>query len=184
MKVRAKPKYGTLRRRSTDCRPMAIVVSMVLGCGAGFSLTDVEKLARVEEMVSALEKRFPDVETITVDEVGRLLEKDSVVLVDVRAVEERKVSMIPGAISAQEFEADEDRYAEVTVVAYCTIGHRSSEYARQLTQRGRRVLNLSGSILAWAHAGGPLVVNSEATQMLHVYGSSWDLAPNRFETIW
>ena len=73
---------------------------------------------------------------------------------------------------------------ELTVVAYCTIGHRSSEYAQQLTQRGRRVLNLRGSILAWAHAGGPLVLNSEATRTLHVYGSNWDLAPNRFETVW
>ena len=102
---------------------------MLLGCGVGSPLTDIEKLSRVEEMVSVLEKRFPDVETITVDEVGRLLEKDSVVLVDVREAKEQKVSMIPGAISVEEFEAGEDRYAELTVVAYCTIGHRSSEYA-------------------------------------------------------
>ena len=92
--------------------------------------------------------------------------------------------MIPGAISVEEFEADEGRYADLTVVAYCTIGDRSSEYAQRLTRRGRRVLNLRGSILAWAHAGGPLVLNSEATRTLHVYGSNWDLAPSRFETIW
>ena len=184
MKVRAKLKYEILRKFSTEVRPLAIVVGMLLGCGEGPLLTDIEKLSRVEEMVSVLEKRFPDVETITVDEVGRLLEKDSVVLVDVREAKEQKVSMIPGAISVEEFEDDEDRYEELTVVAYCTIGHRSSEYAQQLTQRGRRVLNLRGSILAWAHAGGPLVLNSEATRTLHVYGSNWDLAPNRFETVW
>ena len=184
MKVRAKLKYEILRKFSTEVRPLAIVAGMLLGCGEGPLLTDIEKLSRVEEMVLALEKRFPDVETITVDEVGRLLEKDSVVLVDVREAKEQKVSMIPGAISVEEFEDDEDRYEELTVVAYCTIGHRSSEYAQQLTQRGRRVLNLRGSILAWAHAGGPLVLNSEATRTLHVYGSNWDLAPSRFETIW
>ena len=182
--MRAKLKYEILRKFSTEVRPLAIVAGMLLGCGEGPLLTDIEKLARVEEMVLALEKRFPDVETITVDEVGRLLEKDSVVLVDVREAKEQKVSMIPGAISVEEFEDDEDRYEELTVVAYCTIGHRSSEYAQQLTQRGRRVLNLRGSILAWAHAGGPLVLNSEATRTLHVYGSNWDLAPSRFETIW
>ena len=182
--MRAKLKYEILRKFSTEVRPLAIVAGMLLGCGEGPLLTDIEKLSRVEEMVLALEKRFPDVETITVDEVGRLLEKDSVVLVDVREAKEQKVSMIPGAISVEEFEDDEDRYEELTVVAYCTIGHRSSEYAQQLTQRGRRVLNLSGSILAWAHAGGPLVLNSEATRTLHVYGSNWDLAPSRFETIW
>ena len=182
--MRAKLKYEILRKFSTEVRPLAIVAGMLLGCGEGPLLTDIEKLSRVEEMVLALEKRFPDVETITVDEVGRLLEKDSVVLVDVREAKEQKVSMIPGAMSVEEFEDDEDRYEELTVVAYCTIGHRSSEYAQQLTQRGRRVLNLRGSILAWAHAGGPLVLNSEATRTLHVYGSNWDLAPSRFETIW
>ena len=182
--MRAKLKYEILRKFSTEVRPLAIVAGMLLGCGEGPLLTDIEKLSRVEEMVLALEKRFPDVETITVDEVGRLLEKDSVVLVDVREAKEQKVSMIPGAISVEAFEDDEDRYEQITVVAYCTIGHRSSEYAQQLTQRGRRVLNLRGSILAWAHAGGPLVLNSEATRTLHVYGSNWDLAPSRFETIW
>ena len=125
MKVRAKLKYEILRKFSTEVRPLAIVAGMLLGCGEGPLLTDIEKLSRVEEMVLALEKRFPDVETITVDEVGRLLEKDSVVLVDVREAKEQKVSMIPGAISVEEFEDDEDRYEELTVVAYCTIGHRS-----------------------------------------------------------
>jgi len=146
-------------------------------------------------MVEDVAERFPDVDNVTVAEVGRLLEKDSVVLVDVREPREREVSMISGAISAEEFERDPSRYADVAVVAYCTIGHRSSEYARRLTEAGHPVANLSGSILAWAHAGGPLVTGGSQgaggsvaagtpTTRLHVYGRQWDLAPAKYETIW
>lgn len=132
----------------------------------------------------ALEERFRDVETITVAEVGRLLEKDSVVLVDTREPREREVSVIPGAITAEEFEAAPEQYADVVVVAYCTIGHRSSEYAERLTSEGYPVLNLSGSILSWTHAGGPLVGPDGSTRRLHVYGADWDLAPAAYETSW
>ena len=54
MKVRAKLKYEILRKFSTEVRPLAIVAGMLLGCGEGPLLTDIEKLSRVEEMVSVL----------------------------------------------------------------------------------------------------------------------------------
>ena len=108
-------------------------------------------------MVEEVERRFPEVEAVTVEEVGRLLETGSVVFVDARAEREREISWIPGAITSEEFEQDPDRYADRTIVAYCTIGHRSSEYAKRQNEEGRRVLNLRGSLLSWAHAGAPLV---------------------------
>lgn len=147
-------------------------------------LTDAEKLARVEEMVEEVERRFPEVEAVTVEEVGRLLETGSVVLVDAREPREREISWIPGAITSEAFEQDPDRYADRTVVVYCTIGHRSSEYAKRQNEQGRRVLNLRGSLLSWTHAGAPLVGPDGPTNRLHVYGETWDLAPARYETTW
>lgn len=147
-------------------------------------LSDAEKFARVEEMVEEVERHFPEVEAIAVEEVGRLLETGSVVLVDARPPREREISWIPGAITSEEFERDPDRYADLTVVAYCTIGHRSSEYAERQVAEGRRVLNLRGSLLSWTHAGGPLVGPDGPTHRLHVYGRDWDLAPARYETTW
>ena len=146
--------------------------------------TDDEKAARVAEMVADIAAEFPGVESITVAEVGRLLEKDSIILIDARDDAERAVSRIPGAISAAEFEADPGRYADVAAVAYCTIGYRSSQYAARLTAEGIPVRNLGGSILAWTHEGGPLVGPEGPTTRLHVYGETWDLAPERFETVW
>ncbi|WP_419950085.1 rhodanese-like domain-containing protein [Candidatus Palauibacter sp.] len=153
-------------------------------CGARAPLTDDEKLAEVERMSAAVDQRFPDVEAVTVEEVGRLLETGSVVLVDAREPREREISWIPGAITSDEFERDPDAYMDRTVVVYCTIGHRSSEYAQRQAAEGRRVLNLRGSLLSWTHAGGPLVGPDGPTNRLHVYGQTWDLAPARFETIW
>ena len=162
----------------------ALVLVAVAGCAGQAAMTDEEKLARVEEMVEEVERRFPEVEAVTVEEVGRLLETGSVVLVDARAPGEREISWIPGSITSEEFEQDPDRYAELTVVAYCTIGHRSSEYAKRQNEEGRPVLNLRGSLLSWAHAGGPLVGPDGPTTRLHVYGETWNLAPARYETIW
>lgn len=147
-------------------------------------LSDADKLARVEEMVEEVERRFPEVEAVSVEDVGRLLETGSVVLVDARAPREREVSWIPGSITSEEFEQDPGRYSDLTVVAYCTIGHRSSEYAERQNEQGRRVLNLRGSLLSWAHAGGPIVGPDGPTHRLHVYGETWNLAPARYETTW
>lgn len=154
------------------------------GCAAPAPLTDEEKRARVEEMSDEVARRFPEVGSVTVEEVGRLLEAGSVVLVDAREAGEREVSWIPGAITAEEFERDPDRYADRTVVVYCTIGHRSSVYARRQADEGRRVLNLRGSLLSWTHAGGPLVGPDGPTTRLHVYGRDWNLAPARYKTVW
>ena len=163
--------------------PVLVLVA-VAGCAGQARLTDEEKLARVEEMVEEVERRFPEVEAVTVEEVGRLLETGTVVLVDARASREREVSWIPGSITSEEFEQDPDRYADLTVVAYCTIGHRSSEYAKRQNEEGRPVLNLRGSLLSWTHAGAPLVGPDGPTNRLHVYGETWNLAPARYETIW
>ena len=163
---------------------IGLMLSALAACATDVPLTDAEKLARVRTMADDLVERFPTVETIDVEEVGRLLESDDVVLIDVRPEDERAVSAIPGAITAEEYESNVARYADVTAVAYCTIGHRSSEYAERHAVAIRRVLNLRGSILAWTHAGGPLVTASGPTMRLHVYGSEWDLAPERYQTIW
>ena len=176
------------RHKSSLALPLAPALALALlaatGCGARAPVTDEEKRARVEAMVAEVERRFPEVEVVTVAEVGRLLESGSVVLVDARSAREREVSWIPGSITADEFEQDPDRYADRTVVAYCTIGHRSSEYAKRQHDEGRRVLNLRGSLLSWTHAGAPLVGPGGPTRRLHVYGDTWNLAPARYETTW
>lgn len=168
---------------ATRAKLGVLVAALAVGC-APPPQTDEERLARIEEMVAEVEARFPSVPVVTVEDVGRLLEKDSVVLVDVREAREREVSTIPGAIAAEVYEANPDAYGDVAVVAYCTIGHRSSQFAERLAGAGHEVFNLRGSILSWTHSGAPLVGPEGPTRSLHVFGTNWNLAPSAYEATW
>ena len=70
------------------------------------------------------------------------------------------------------------------MVAYCTVGARSSTYARRMGRKGVPVLNLEGSLLAWTHAGGELTDGSSPTKRLHVFGPRWNLAADGYEGVW
>ena len=145
-----------------------------------------DRRAAMLRMVEGIKADYPDVRTISADGLRAALASEDILLVDVRTDEERGVSTLPGAISARDFEA---RLAELigdgrTVVAYCTIGARSSAYARKMAGRGVEVLNLEGSVLAWTHAGGEFATPTGPTRRLHVYGRRWNLAADGYETIW
>ena len=161
-----------------------LLLAVLSGCGGPGS--DDERRAALEAMAADVDARFPDVEQLSVEQVGRLLEANDrgIVLVDVREEHEREVSHIPGSITAAEFEADPGKYAGAVVVAYCTVGARSSAFAQKHTSEGHPVANLRGSILAWTHAGGPLVDEEGPTTRVHVYGKRWNLAAEAYEAVW
>ncbi|MCB1021671.1 MAG: rhodanese-like domain-containing protein [Bryobacterales bacterium] len=127
---------------------------------------------------------FPEVRGISVEELERLAEAEEMVLVDVRTGEEQQVSMLPGAITSEQFRANRERYRKSVVVTYCTIGARSGSYAAELLHEGFDVRNLEGSILAWTHAGGDLVSPNGPTRQVHVYGRRWHLAAEGYEAVW
>lgn len=109
----------------------------------------------------------------------------SIILVDCREDRERAVSLIDGAISKAEFEADPSRYGDRVIVAYCTIGYRSGVYAASLSERGFDAKNLVGGVLAWAHDGQSFVgADGAETRNVHVYGAEWDLLPDSYESVY
>jgi len=102
------------------------------------------------------------------------------VLVDVREPHERRVSMLPGAITREDFERNSARYRSWLVVPYCTIGVRSGHYTRTLRTQGFEARNLAGSALAWAHAGLPFEADGKVTRRVHVYDPAWNLLPHGY----
>lgn len=116
-------------------------------------------------------------------ERGRTPAGREVLFIDVRTDEERAISMIPGALSAEQIEADPSLAADRTLVAYCTVGYRSGRWTIEAKREGLDVVNLAGSLLAWTHAGGPLQSASGPTKVLHVYGRTWDLARLDYQAI-
>ncbi len=145
---------------------------------------------RIEALVGELRADYPDVKTIAAAALmGALASepaaKDGFVLVDVRTDREREVSTLPGAISRDLFESRIAEFAGRTVVAYCTIGARSSSYARRMAGRGVEVLNLEGSVLAWTHLGGEFEdADGAATRRVHVSGRRWNLVARGYEAVW
>jgi sodium/bile acid cotransporter 7 len=148
-------------------------------------LPDAEKRARIDELYESYKSRFPDAPEMTVETLRQRLAGDEpLVLVDVRSDKEREVSMIPGAISQEEFEIDPDRFTGREVVTYCTIGYRSGRYTQKLVGRGWDAHNLRGSIVSWTHIGGELERDGRPTRRVHVYGKTWNLVAAGYEAVW
>lgn len=172
---------------AAGCR-IALALALLVPASALAQSRDTEtgRRALLERAVAGIKADHPDVATITAAALKEALPTGNFVLVDVRTDKERAVSTLPGAISARDFESRlEELVAEGrTVVAYCTIGARSSSYARKMGKRGVRVLNLEGSVLGWTHAGGGFVSSSGETRRVHVSGRRWNLAADGYETVW
>ncbi|MBT6154899.1 MAG: rhodanese-like domain-containing protein [Planctomycetaceae bacterium] len=157
---------------------LRFVVPMMAGDGEA-------PVLKIEKMYRDYRREFRDVPDVTAAELRSLLENGEVLVVDVRDANERDVSTIPGAITVKEFERDHSDSRDASVVTYCTIGYRSGLFADQLRQRGVTVLNLSGGILAWSHAGGQLVTpTGDPTKRVHVYGRRWNLLPTDYDAVW
>jgi len=140
--------------------------------------------ARIDTLFDRYRRSFPDVPSLSPDEYLALRERENVVLVDVRTPEEREISMIPGAVTVDEFEARKSRYSDHAIVAYCTVGYRSGIYAKELRGEDFRSFNVRGGILAWTHAGQPLNSEQGPTKRVHTYGPKWNLLPEGYEAVW
>jgi len=144
--------------------------------------TDEQKFREIEKMSGKVS--LPGVPELTVAELRQLQSQQEIVLVDVRTPDEQVVSMIPGAITASEFEDNRRSYQDATVVTYCTIGGRSGRFAKGLVDAGVKAFNLRGAILAWTHAGGELVDTEGPTRRVHVHGRKFDLTADGYESVW
>lgn len=88
---------------------------------------------------------------------------ESVVLLDVREDDEWQRGHAPGAqhipmgdVPARMAEIDTD--AQLYVI--CHAGGRSQRVAQYLVRNGYEPVNVSGGMLAWAHAGRPVVTDA------------------------
>lgn len=163
----------------------AVTLSFVALACAQTEAPGVSKDEQIARMYDEYRADFPDVPEMTVAEYLAKEDAEDVVLVDVREPEEQAVSMIPGALTKEEFEFRKQEYKDDTVITYCTIGYRSGVYAQELREAGFNALNLKGSVLSWAHAGQPFQTPAgEDTNRVHVYGKAWNLLPPGYEPVW
>lgn len=141
----------------------------------------------VSELTAALkEPAARDTRREPIDPRGRQpSDADKLLLpLDVRSEEEIAVSVIPGAITRAEYEADPERYAGYRLVPYCTVGYRSRQYTEALLDKGVDAVNFEGSIIAWAEAGQPLeTLGGVRTRRVHTWSSRFTV-PDPYEQVY
>lgn len=177
---------GIVSPAAPGCR-LALLLALLLALAAcpQSPADDAARQLRVAALYADAKSKFPDAPEIAPAQALDRWRAGTLVLIDVRSPEEQAVSRLPGAVTEAAFLADPARYAGKTAVAYCTIGYRSGLFAQALARKGIPVANLAGGLLGWLHAGGTLVdAQGAATQRVHVYGRTWDLAPLAYEAVW
>lgn len=143
------------------------------------------KQAKIATLYKNYAQEFPQVTGIEAEKLKRLLQQgEEIVLVDVRSPDEMTVSMLPGAITKEEFERNIKQYQNKMIVAYCTIGYRSGKYARSKQLQDINILNLEGSLLAWSHVQGNLVNDLGATKQVHIFNRQWQLTADDYQPVW
>jgi rhodanese-related sulfurtransferase len=139
---------------------------------------------------AAVRAKFPEVpQMTTTDLAARLADtnRPPPVLLDVRTRKEFDRSHLPSArhVDPDAKSADVDGIlAGLTndVVVYCSVGWRSSALAQRLHSAGRtNVMNLEGSIFAWANEDRPLEANGRPAERVHPYNRTFGnlLKPER-----
>jgi len=147
-------------------------------------MSDAKKKETVYRMYAGYKKDFPEVKDISPQQAMELLNQGMVVFVDTRKPAEMAVSMLPGAVSKQDFLSHPAQYKDKTIVGYCTISYRSGVFAREMAKQGITVINLQGGILAWILEGGKVYDESgKPVKRVHVYGDKWDYAPADYKSI-
>jgi rhodanese-related sulfurtransferase len=147
------------------------------------SQPDSWKQEQIDRMYDRYSEKFPEVKSITASQLQQWQSSQKIILVDVRTPKEREVSIIPNAITSEEFEQNFDLYRHHKIVVYCTIGYRSGKYAQKYPNN-LQIFNLEGGILAWSHLGGKLINDRGNTNKIHVYGDRWKLAPENYRAVW
>lgn len=145
--------------------------------------TNAEKRQQVERMIADFSSSFsvPEVDAGT---AKTMLNLSNVLFLDAREPKEAQVSIIPNAITKQQFEAKPELYKNKKIIVYCTIGYRSSKYAGQWNKRGYQMTNLRGSLLLWTHENGPLVdQHGKPTRLVHTYAKKWNLIPDTYQGV-
>ncbi|WP_432199685.1 rhodanese-like domain-containing protein [Erythrobacter sp. W53] len=155
----------------------------------------VERTSGLSAVHEGIAASHPSVDHIDAAEFAQH-DRRSLVVFDTREAEEFSVSHLAGAIRippdlpAEDFLLEYGDLVEgMTVVFYCSVGARSSQFAEQ-TQSALRglgavdVVNLKRGLFGWHNEERPLVDTSgKATRMIHPYDEYWGRLVDRSELI-
>ncbi|MCB1064481.1 MAG: rhodanese-like domain-containing protein [Verrucomicrobiae bacterium] len=159
-----------------------LVVGMGLLAAGYYGYDKLQKLNDLPSIEAMISEDFSDVTHLSPAALAdrQKTSGDDLLIIDCRKPHEYAVSHLPNAVNLRSA-SEVTQYLEDTgrtpqeIVAYCSVGYRSSKLARALQKDGyENVANLRGSIFAWANEDRPLE-NSDGTEVLtvHPYHDFW-----------
>lgn len=130
--------------------------------------------ARLEQVVRAVEREFPDVHHMPMDSAAAWMATSRPLVFDVREADEFAVSHLAGARLLLPGTSDlsplDSLGRDAPILLYCAVGYRSSDMARRLEEQGfTNVHNLRGALFQWANEDRPLAV----APVVHPYSATW-----------
>ncbi len=139
----------------------------------------------IDAMTKSIKIKFPHVTNIPAKDLMTILERksDDNILVDSRNIREQKISMLPGAMTRNQFETIKKNFIEKNIYIYSTIGGDSSEYVNKLMNQGFKAFNLDGGTLAWAQEGFFFDNQGEQTKKVGIENEAWNILPKEYEGV-
>lgn len=122
-----------------------------------------------------------DIEITSSDELLKL-DKSDYILIDVRSKEEQEISMLPNAVTSINFEKNIKKFKGKKLIAYCTIGYRSGQFADKYKKL--KIANLKDGLLAWSHNGGKFMKNGRETKKVHTYSKKWNFLNKNYQAVY
>ncbi len=126
-----------------------------------------------------IRRKFPDVIQIDPSQLAAWLAdagRKPPLLIDVRTQAEFNVSHLRGARRVEPGSPASalDVPKDAPIVAYCSVGYRSSAFAEALVKAGfQHPFDLKGSIFQWANEGRPVFQQGRPAAKVHPFNSSW-----------
>lgn len=110
-------------------------------------------------------------------------------VLDTREKDEYEVSHLKDAIwvGFDTFELEELQKLDKSkpVLVYCTVGARSQEIGKKLSELGfSNVSNLYGGIIHWVNEGNLVYRDAMPTDQVHTYSKTWGIWLNRGEKVY
>ena len=159
----------------------AIVAAAVLAGIGGYRWYQQSRRLTWTQVHALIADKFPRVPQLSVQALQAWLtnaQRPQPLLLDVRTKAEYDVSHLHHArwINTDEplATALDGIKHDQPIVAYCSVGYRSSSFCDRLMKQGfTNVHNLQGSIFQWANDGLPVYRNGKVVHHVHPYNRHW-----------
>jgi rhodanese-related sulfurtransferase len=166
------------RKLASRSDAVVLPAMLILLVGVYASAADADDLAAYRQTVR---EDYPTVRQMSTAALADWLSDSNRApprLLDVREEAEYRVSHLKDARLVRK--DDRGRVvaagvaAQTPLVVYCSVGARSSEFARELQTAGHtNVFNLDGAIFQWANEGRPVFSGSNVVRRVHPYNRQW-----------